>query len=153
MNAQSMQMLYSSIGAASSTVAGYAQYKQGQAQRAAYDYNANVALDKMKESASASELQFSRLMGRQRSLYAKAGVDISSGSPLLVLADTAMQESEEQERIRRSGQSEYDIQKFYGETAGYAGTMGGMTTFLTGLSRAGTQHQMAKHGVSSPWIQ
>ena len=42
---------------------------------------------KYEEAASRERLK--KLMGTQRSLYAKAGVDISSGSPLLMLAETA----------------------------------------------------------------
>jgi hypothetical protein len=91
----------------------------------------------MKEQEETSRLEWTRLMGRQRSLYAKAGVDLTSGSPLLVLADTAMKAEQEQARISTAGKSEATLDRYYGEMAAYAGKMGAWSTFLTGLGKAG----------------
>jgi hypothetical protein len=152
LTASNMSGVFSGIGAAAGGVSAIAQYKKGQAEKAAYDYNANVALEKMKEQSETSEAKFSSLMGKQRSLYAKAGVDITSGSPLLVLADTAMQAEEEQQRIRASGETSAQMQRYYGDVSAYAGTTGAMGTFLTSLGKSGSQYTAAKAGVSSPWI-
>lgn len=152
LTASDMVGVYSGIGAASSGISALAQYKKGQAESAAYDYNANVALEKMKQDQESSEAKFSSLMGKQRSLYAKAGVDITSGSPLLMLAETAMQAEEEQQRIKFSGETSATMQKYYGDVAAYSGTTSAMSTFLTGLGKSGLQYTMAQKGVSSPWI-
>jgi hypothetical protein len=153
MSDPSMAMkMFSGMGMASSGVSAFAQYKQGQAQRSAYDYNANVILENMREQASSSELKFESLMGRQRSLYAKAGVDITSGSPLLILADTAMQASEETGRITESGESQAALQRFYGRMAETSSTTGAFSTFLTGLGKSGFQYMMGQKGVNSPYV-
>ena len=85
-------------------------------------------------------------MGRQRALYAKAGVDITTGSPLLILADTAMQAQIESERIRRAGQSEAEIQRYYGRLAASSGKTQAFSTFLTGLGKAATDYYSLKKG-------
>lgn len=90
-----------------SGVSAFGQYQQGQNQQATYEYNANIALDKARQEEKISEAKYSKLKGEQRSLMAKAGVDLTSGSPLLILANTAMQAKEEEDRIRTSGASEY----------------------------------------------
>ncbi len=127
-----------------SGVSGFGQYQQGQNQQAAYDYNANIALDKTRQELKISESKFSRLKGEQRALMAKAGVDLTSGSPLLILADTAMQEEEEMQRIRRSDISEYKMQKYAGKVASWSGTTGGMSTFITGLGKTGLDYAKYK---------
>ncbi|MGA2160058.1 MAG: hypothetical protein ABSG90_12710 [Dehalococcoidia bacterium] len=152
LTATNMAGLFSGMGLAGGTVGAVAQYKKGQAESAAYDYNANVALEKMREESEASTAKFSNLMGRQRSLYAKAGVDITKGSPLLILADTAMQAEEEQERIKYAGETSATLQKYYGDVASYAGTTGAMGTFLTSIGRAGLGYAAAQKGINSPWI-
>jgi hypothetical protein len=147
MNSANLSTMFSGMSAASGAASGVAQYKQGQVQRAAYDYNANVATEKMKEDVVASQTSFDRLMGKQRSLYAKAGVSISSGSPLLILADTAMQAQKDQDRIRASGTAAADMQRFYGEQAEFAGETGGISTFLTSLSKASMGYTMGQKGL------
>jgi hypothetical protein len=147
MDSANLSTMFSGMSAVGSAASGVAQYKQGQAQRAAFDYNADVTMQKMGEEAEASQTSFDRLMGKQRSLYAKAGVSISSGSPLVILADTAMQSQEEQDRIKASGTAAADIQRFYGEQAEYSGTVGGISTFLTGLSKASMSYTMGQKGL------
>jgi len=148
MTASTMSGLFSGMSAVSSGISAVSQYKKGQAERAAYDYNANITLENMKQEEISSEQKYAELMGRQRSLYAKAGVDITSGSPLLIAVSTAMQEEEEQQRIKTSGESQATMQRYAGEVAEYAGTTGAMTTFLTGLGQAGLGYELRKKGVS-----
>jgi hypothetical protein len=136
--ASTMQGIGAGMSAVGSGVSAISQYKRGQAEKAAYDYNADVVLQRMKEEEQISEEKFSALMGRQRADYAKAGVDITSGSPLLVLADTARKEALEQQRIAAGGRQQADVQRYYGRIAAYEGTTGAMSTFLTGLGRAST---------------
>ncbi len=122
---------------AGSTMSAAGTYQSGQAQKEAYEYNANVATEKGKYEEEQSRLRLSRLMGTQRALYAKAGVDLSSGSPLLTLAETAYQGEQEAQNIRRGYKSEATINRFYGVQASKAGTMGAISTFTQGLGQAG----------------
>ena len=122
------------LQAAGGLLSGVGQYQTGQAQKAAYNYNAAVALDQSHGQMETSEAKFSTLIGRQASLYAKAGVDIASGSPLLVMAHTAAQGGKEQERERKAGEEQSTLDRYYGKVAAYTGTMGGITSFLSGLS-------------------
>jgi hypothetical protein len=117
-----------------SLFSGVGQYQSGQAQKSAYNYNAAVALEQSHEQMETSESKFSTLIGRQASLYAKAGVDITKGSPLLVMAHTAAQGGKEQERERAAGQEQATMDRYYGKVAAYTGTTGGITSFLSGLS-------------------
>jgi hypothetical protein len=134
------------MGAVSSSISAYGQYEQGKDQQAAYDYKAQITLDKMKEDMQASEEEFSSLMGRQRSLYAKAGVDIGSGSPLLVMMDTARKEALAQQRIKRGGTQQAELQRYSGRIAGYTGTMDAMSTFMTGLGKSMNEYYQHKKG-------
>ena len=119
-------------------ISGFGQYQSGQAQKAAYNYNAAVDLENSQAKMRGTEEKYSQLIGRQASLYAKAGVDIASGSPLLIMAHTAAQNVEEQSSERAAGEEASELQRYYGKVAAYTGTMGGITSFLSGLSTAGT---------------
>jgi hypothetical protein len=134
------------VGAITGGINSFAQWKQGSAEQAAYNYNAKVTLANMTQEEIASERKFAGLMGRQRALYAKAGVDIASGSPLLVLADTAMQAKTEQDRIQTAGESQSEIQKYYGRMASYKGKVGAMTSFLTTINKTAADYYNFKEG-------
>jgi hypothetical protein len=140
MSMNALPMLSMGVGAITSGVGAYSQYQEGQAEQRAYNFNADVALANMKQEEADSEQKFAALMGRQRASYGKAGVDITSGSPLLVLADTAMQERREQQRIHEAGTSEAEIQRYYGRVASYKGKMGAMSSFLTGMGKTATDY-------------
>ena len=147
MAADTLRLFSIGIGAISSLSGGIAQWKMGTAQQKAYEYNAEIALQKMRSEMERSRQEFTRLMGRQRILYAKAGVDLTSGSPLLVLMDTAYKQAQESERIRTEGEEESALQKYNGRIAAYSGRVKGISTFLTGLGRAATQVYEMKKGV------
>lgn len=135
-------------------LSAYGQYRQGQAQQQAYEYNAKVAeanAEAQKTETTYEEQQsherLRRLMGTQRTLYAKAGVDLSSGSPLLVLAETAAEGAEEIQAIRYGGDvaatkelNQARLDRMYGKNTYNAGMIGAGSTFLTGLGQAGTQY-------------
>ncbi|MDR1817424.1 MAG: hypothetical protein LBR07_04465 [Puniceicoccales bacterium] len=83
---------------AATAYSAYSQHQQGKAQQKLNEYNAKVAENEAfaieRDAAAAAReasLQGMReaeaLAGRQRALYAAAGVDINSGSPLLVQAE------------------------------------------------------------------
>jgi len=60
-------------------------------------YNADMTLQGMQQKMQTSEAKYSNLIGKQATAYARAGVDIASGSPLLMMAHTAAQSGVEQE--------------------------------------------------------
>jgi hypothetical protein len=128
---------FAGLGALTSLVSGIGQYESGQAQKRAYDYNAAIALQRMQQQMETSEEQYSKLTGEQASRYAAAGVDIASGSPLLVMALTTAKGAKEQESEYVAGTEEAALQRYYGKVAAFSGTMGGISAFLSGLTTAG----------------
>ena len=129
---------FAGVGAADSAVAGFGQYQSGQEQKAAYDYDAQVALQQARQAQQTSEAKYSNLVGRQASAYARAGVDVASGSPLLVMAHTAARGGVEQASEAESGDEQAALQRYYGKIAAFQGTVGGISSFISGLSKAGT---------------
>lgn len=134
---QQVGLGFEGVSAVDSAVSGYGQYQSGQEQKAAYDYDAAVTLDKMQQQVQTSEAKYSNLIGKQATAYSAAGVDIASGSPLLVMAHTASQGGKEQASEVEAGTEEAALQRYYGKVAAFSGTVGGISTFLGGLSKAG----------------
>jgi hypothetical protein len=127
---------FAGIGVASSLFAGIGQYEAGQEQKAAYNYNADITLQNMQAQMIASQQKYSELVGRQASAYARAGVDVASGSPLLVMAATAARGAQEGEEIKQAGTEEANLQRYYGKIAAWQGEMGGIGSFLTGMTKS-----------------
>jgi hypothetical protein len=125
------------LGALGTIGSGMSQKSAGDAEQAAYYYNARMVLRKTMEEREASREEFANLMGRQRSLYAKAGVDMNSGSPLLVYMDTALKAARESQRLKRAGEEEAGLLRMQGAAAAKAGRTARNWTFLTGLGKAG----------------
>jgi len=158
-------LLYMAIGTAvvGTAVAAYSSYQQGKAEQAGYDYNAQVATanaETAKTKAYLDENQqrdrLKRLMGTQRTLYAKAGVDLTSGSPLMVLADTASEGEKTALNIRYGGEvsaaeqfNQAQIDRFYGSQASSAGTLKAVSTVLTGLGSTGMGYATYKSGLKT----
>jgi hypothetical protein len=139
MSAGTLQMMNMGLGAVSGGLSGIAQWKAGSAERNAYRANAELEIQKAAEEEQASAEKYTRLSGQQRLLYAQAGVDLSSGSPLLVMMDTAMNQAVASQRIRRAGQSRAAMLRYYGDQAASAGHSAGMSTFLTTLDKTANQ--------------
>jgi hypothetical protein len=135
---QQIGMGLAGVGAVGSAVSGFGQYESGQQQKQADDYNADVTLQQMQDQMQTSEAKYSNLIGRQASAYARAGVDIASGSPLLMMAHTAAQGGVEQESEYQAGTEEAALQRYQGKVAAFSGTMAGVSTFISGLTKAGT---------------
>lgn len=141
--------LIASVAAGGLSAAG--QYRQGQYQEKMAEYNAGIANNeaiaaqqKADYDAEASAQKFKILMGRQRAMYAKAGVDITSGSPLLMLSNQALEAEKERQAIQYGGniasQSEKNkatMFRFQGKNAGQAGQINAASTFLSSLANAG----------------
>ena len=81
---QGIGLGFAGLGAVNSAVSGLGQYESGQQQKSAYDYNADVTLIQTEQQEQTIEAKNSQLIGKQASAYASAGVDIASGSPLLI---------------------------------------------------------------------
>lgn len=139
------------VSAVGTGVSALGQYRQGQAAKAAGEYNARVSEanaaaieQKTVYEEQQSRDRLKRLMGTQRALYAKAGVDISSKSPLLVLADTAAEGEKEARMIKYGGDVEATqqknqarLQRLYGSSAYSSGLIGAGSTFFSGMGQAG----------------
>jgi hypothetical protein len=136
---QQVGLGFDALGAANSAVAGLGQYQAGQEQRTAYDYNADVALQKMQQEEQTTEAKYSQLIGKQAAAYAASGVDIASGSPLLIMAHTAAQNAMEQESENQAGTEEAAMDRYYGKVAAFSGTIGGVSTFISGLAKGAGQ--------------
>lgn len=101
-----------------------------------------------------SRARLKKLMSSQRALYAKAGVDLSSGSPLTVLTATALEGDKEAAGIRlntgeeaRATRSGAGLQRFYGKQSLRAGGTKARGTLLSGLGKAASQgYSMYKTG-------
>jgi len=125
-------------------LSAFGKYQQGQAEDVAYKYNARLlesdaitTREKAEYEAEKSKVETKRLIGEQTIRYAKAGVDISSGSPLMVLAATAAEGKEEEQMIRYTGDVEATklrnqarMQRYYGSQAKKVGTLGALSTVL-----------------------
>ena len=73
-NTDSMKA-FAGVGALSALISGGAQFMGGQQQRGAYGYNAAITRQNAAEKAEVSSDKYTALIGKERSLYAKAGVD------------------------------------------------------------------------------
>ena len=131
------------IGAVSSVLSGVGSYESGQEQKAAYDYNAQVDLSNMSNALVANEQRYSAYVGKQATAYAAAGVDITRGSPLLMMAATAGRGGREAAEIYESGTEASTLEKYYGKLAAFRGTMAGIGSFLSGISSSATNYLKA----------
>jgi hypothetical protein len=121
-------------GGTSSALSGVGKIVSGQQQKAAYDYNADVTTLNTSNEVVANQQKFSELAGRQASAYAGAGVDIASGSPLLIMAATAARGAQQGEQIEEAGTEQSALQRYYGKIAAFTGTMSGIGSFLQGMT-------------------
>lgn len=135
---QQIGLGFAGVGAVNSAVSGFGQYEAGQEQKKAYNYDAAVTLEQMRQKEQTSEARYSNLIGKQATSFARAGVDIASGSPLLMMLHTAAQGGKEEASEAEAGDEEAALQRYYGRLAAFQGTVGGISTFISGLSKAGT---------------
>ncbi len=127
----------------------YSQYQAGKSQQALNNYNAAVndqaAADAARDgriAANNQRQQNERLKSRQRALYAKAGVNIASASPLMVQMQQAgelemaaleqeQQASSEAARLR----SQAVLDRMSGKIARKTGTLNAVGTVLQGVGQ------------------
>jgi hypothetical protein len=96
----------------------------------------------MAEEQSRAKLK--RLLASQRALYAKAGVDLSSGSPLTMMVATAEEGEKEALNIRLGTREEAGMQRFVGDQALTTAKQKANTTLLSGLGSAFASYQKVK---------
>jgi hypothetical protein len=120
------------------------QRSAGEAEQMAYQLRAqNVEREgAMAEEQSRSKLK--RLLASQRALYAKAGVDLSSGSPLTMMVATAEEGEKEALNIRLGTREEAGMQRFVGGQALTTAKQKANTTLLSGLGSAFASYQKVK---------
>jgi hypothetical protein len=149
MTPQTMAGANFGVGVLGSAIAGFGQIEAGQNQKSADDYNADITLDNMRNQMVENTEKFSALVGRQGTAYSAAGVDIASGSPLLVMAATAGRGAQQGEQIREAGTQAAALQRYYGKIAAWSGTMGGIGSFLSGLSKSAAGYNSATSNPSA----
>lgn len=128
------------LSAITSALAGFGQIKSGQDQKAAYDYNATVTMENAADQDAVVAEQTAVLTGRQATAYAASGVDIASGSPLLIMAASRARGAVKGEQIEQAASQEATLQRYYGAMAAWGGTMSGINTFLSGISKASSTY-------------
>lgn len=121
-------------GGTSSALSGVGKVISGQQQKSAYDYNADITTQNTNNEVVANQQKFSERVGKQANSYAGAGVDITSGSPLLIMAATAARGGQQGEQIEQAGTEEANMQRYYGKVAAFSGTMSGIGSFLQGMT-------------------
>jgi len=153
---------------ASTAVAGYGQIQAGKAASAQAKYQAQVAqnnqtiaqqnseaaLDKGRADAEDKRRETAQRAGLQRAQLAAQGFDVSEGTSIDILADTAELgeldvlriESDAQQRSRNfliqgdNFQAESDLQLLSGKNAKKAGQIGAFSTLLGGAGKAGQSY-------------
>ena len=121
-------------GGTSAALTGAGKIISGQEQQTADNYNAAVTTLNTGNQVQANTQKFSELVGRQATGYAGAGVDIASGSPLLIMAATAARGAVQGEQEEQAGTEEASLQRYYGKVAAFSGTMSGIGSFLSGMT-------------------
>jgi hypothetical protein len=143
-----MQYIGSILGGIGGGISAYGQIQSSKVESAAYKYNASIndanaiqARRKADYEEEQSRKRLHTLMGKQQALYAKAGVDLSSGSPLLVLAETAASGEEEAQNIRQVGdvnvaeqKNQATLNRFYAKQTIRAGKTAAWSTALSSMS-------------------
>ncbi len=128
-------------------LSSYSQYQSGQTQGQAYNIQGDIleseAVAEKERAEYEEKLQRRKtaaLLGQQRSLYAKSGVDIYSGSPLMVMADTAAKGEEEALMIRKGGdvaatskRNKATLARYYGSQSKKSGMFGAFGSTLEGV--------------------
>ena len=139
------------IGVAVST---YAAYEQAETQQKFAKYNAKVAEnqaagERMRAGVAANQQREAhrRLIANQRAQYGVSGVDVASGSPLLVIADSAKQAELDAQIILAGGEArgigfeaQAGLSRFQGRQAAAAGYANAGSTLLSGTGSVLTRY-------------
>lgn len=144
MNAQNLSSLLMGVSLVGTGVQTYGQIAGSRAEAEAYEYNAKQARIEAGLKEKQVRKRYATLMGEQRAAYAEAGVDITEGSPLLILAAQAAEAEEEAQMVRYGGRAEADKLRYMGKQTKRAGLMGATSTFVTGLGQTAIDYATRK---------
>jgi hypothetical protein len=139
------------LGILGTGLSAYGTYESGMQQRQAYEAQEGMLRQRAEavESAMGTETtkaheQARKLKASQVAAYAKSGAEISSGTPLLVLAEQAgeMERDILEQRRNRMIQAQglrhqADVAKYQGRMASRAGILGAGGTLLGGAAGLG----------------
>lgn len=132
------------IGLIGTAISTYASYEQSQAQQRAARSEAKfreAEAEAARQAAAYEERQYRRridlLLGKQIAITAAAGIDPTSGSPLMMELANVRQKEMEAQNIRRTGAVSASASEFearlaryraaiYGRQGGYALAAGGL---------------------------
>lgn len=135
--AAAIPYIFAAVSVAGTISSARAQSQAGKDEQAAYNMRAAAVERQGAQEEDIVRQRLRKLAAAQRALYAKAGVDLSSGSPLTVLSATAAEGEKEALTIRRGAQEEAGFQRYYGAQARAAGKRKATATLLSGLGAAG----------------
>jgi hypothetical protein len=144
-------LMYAAIAttALSAGVAAYSSYEAGRREKSARDYNARMAEYQAQTARQAAEARreiyakkASRQLATMRARYGASGVDVSEGSPLLVLMESAGEAAKDELRIKYGGEaeswsllSEAQQQREAGEGAYTGGIISAGGSLLSGAAK------------------
>lgn len=145
-------MIWPMLSMAGAGIGAFGQYQGGRAQRQASNYNARLMDLRAKATEQAMESDTRRMTDRarrmqatQRAAYAKSGAQITSGTPLLVMAEQAAEMDRDLLEYRRGKMIEAqqlrsgaEMKRWEGSQAQRAGTIGAFGTLLGGAASAGS---------------
>lgn len=99
---------------------------------------ANIEIAKYNTAQEKAETlgKFSEVKGKQRTGYGSAGVDLTSGSPLLIAEYTAFQEKRELDSEKYEYEMKKNALKHQGKQALVGGIIKGASTFMSGLGKS-----------------
>lgn len=130
------------LGVASQVLGGVSAAEQGKAQAKAYAANADIALQQARNQAAQEQDKYKRLAASQRASFGASGVDVNSGSPLDVLADTDAEGAVSAMQMLYGGQLEAAnwrqraaSARASGNQALLGGMLGGMTNLALGAAK------------------
>src|ERR1017187_10432323 len=126
------------MGMIGSLLAGMGLYDAGKDEQKAYDYNADITMQNTGNEMVSSQQKYSALVGKQATAYTASGVDMTRGSPLLMMAATAGRGGKQAAQIYEAGTEEANLERYYGKIAAWKGKLQGIGTFLGGMSKSAT---------------
>lgn len=128
------------ISAAGGLMSAQSQAAAGEAEKQANYANARVIEMNAAKAEAKNRLENKRILSTQRALYAKAGVDMSSGSPLLIMSESAAEGERESMDIRTAGKREARLMRYYGRQAKSSADAQAGATLLTTLGNSANQY-------------
>jgi hypothetical protein len=147
------------------TIQALGQARQGDIAKSIADANAKLAQAEGqrrqqagKEEAFNLSRERQQLIGRQALLYGAAGVDLSGGSPLDVMANTAAQYERDisfaglkADQAMQLGEQESELQRYQGRQARAAGWLGAGSTLLTGFGNLAYVRRYGRSGAETAY--